>query len=473
MNLRMKLTVGIVVLLMAALGLCCGIMIYKNIQLQEKEAFSYTFGEEKSVIRQFERLSGQFSNAISDQTQRSLHKYAFSEVALTSSEGSEFVLQGPDGDIYNNSGIDARAVLEKYGERKEEAHTAYTYMGAIIFWEHEYFCVVGVEREMHQKTYTISVVRSITDSMNEVKDLGGFCIGIGLFMLFLAAAGAFVYLKWQLRPLQQFQRDANVIAEKYAAAEAVSRTSDVSDEIRSLEKSFDQMQEAVKIHIGEVESKVEEQNMLLSALAHEMRTPVTAITGYAYALKHAKLTEDQRKEAIEFVDSESRRLERLSTKLTQLISVEHTKFTFSNIDLDDFGQRLEQILYAKVAEQGVHVIFSVKKEGEKNSCLYGDRDLLMVLVTNLFDNACKAGATEIQIRLQDSRIEVDDNGSGIERGELDKIMQPFYQGDASRKQEGFGLGLAICKRIARLHNARMTVSSEVGIGSRFIVQMDG
>ena len=99
--------------------------------------------------------------------------------------------------------------------------------------------------------------------------------------------------------------------------------------------------------------------------------------------------------------------------------------------------------------------------------IQGDQDLLLMLLTNLCDNAKKAGATRIEVTLSPEKIRVKDNGKGIEKAEQEHIFEAFYQGDSSRNQEGFGLGLALCQKIARLHHMKLAVESQPGTGTTF------
>lgn len=205
--------------------------------------------------------------------------------------------------------------------------------------------------------------------------------------------------------------------------------------------------------------------MLLSALNHEMKTPVTSITGYSYVLLHSKLAEEQQKEALFYIDSECRRLERLSGKLNQLISLDYmqteTPEEKQHISAATLTQSIQQIL-TPIAEK-YNILLHIKSE--ENACFVGDLDLYLMLITNLFDNARKASASMIQISIAPNCIAVKDNGNGIPQDKLAKVIQPFYQGDDSRNTEGFGLGLALCEKIARIHGANLKIESELGIGT--------
>ena len=215
-------------------------------------------------------------------------------------------------------------------------------------------------------------------------------------------------------------------------------------------------------HIDTVEKTSQERNMLLHALSHEMRTPVTAISGYAYALTHMRMNPEQQEEALDFVESESRRLERLYTKLTELITVTDQKVLLSPIKPEELQTQILAILSPMAEKQGIQLDVNLG-----NRTFLGDIDLLIMLITNLYDNARKAGAKTFTIMMAEGILSAKDDGCGIPKEIQDKIMQPFYQGDASRNQEGFGLGLSLCRRIAFLHGSDLTVESAPGQGCAF------
>lgn len=101
-----------------------------------------------------------------------------------------------------------------------------------------------------------------------------------------------------------------------------------------------------------------------------------------------------------------------------------------------------------------------------HSTLQAEIDLLISALTNLFDNAKKAGAKEIRIFISEKEIYVADDGKGISEQELKKIAQPFYMLDSSRHAEGFGLGLSLVEKIAALHGRKLFIESTEGTGTK-------
>ena len=467
MKLRTKITVAMMTILAMTIAVSMSVMIYKAYSLNEEDSYSSVYIETKSLFDKYIDSETKNVNTLSEEMQFAASRYTFMKLATVKYSGSEYVLQAKDGDIYNNSGIDPRATLDTYGEKFPTEMKSGDYRKVIIKWQGKYYCIVGTSLGDDEDIKYISVVRDITESTNQIKLLGYFCVGISSLLLLLAAAGVFVFLKWQFVPLKNLELQANEIAKKYSDGLSVENESAHQDEIQALSKSFNQMNSITEEYIEKVEANAKEQKLLLTALAHEMRTPVTAITGYAYALKNAALSEEQKAEAITFIDSESRRLERLSTKLTELIALSKKEIEPCEIDMDSWALQLRSILNTKVEQDEISYKLRIKKETCTN--IKGDADLLTEMIINFFDNACKAGATEIEVAIEDDSIQVIDNGPGISEEEIQKITQPFYQGDSSRKQEGFGIGLALCQMIAQAHGAQLKIESALGEGSKFIV----
>lgn len=452
-SLRFRLTAGSVIVLALALMLCCTLIISASSKVIVSSAVSVTVAEEQTLLT---RVQDQLRKIGTVSNENALH-YVFKSISAQSGPGCEYVLQLADSEIYNNSGISPYVLLHAKGTQIEVDNEEYQFLISAI--NGESYCVVGYEFPYYQDAYTISVVKNVTEQMGQIQDLQVYCLTLGFIVTLIAALLIALFLANNLNPLQILRRNAEAIASgDYSDRISVPQ----NDEIGMVADSFNRMAEAVETHIAEVEKTSQERNMLLHALSHEMRTPVTAISGYAYALTHMRMHEEQKEEALEFLESESRRLERLYTKLTQLLTVTDSQIEFAPINPEEFENRINSLLAPMAEKHGICLEIQM-------GCtpIIGDSDLLLMLLTNLYDNARKAGASIVSITLSDRTLSVSDNGCGIPEEILDKIMQPFFQGDASRNQEGFGLGLALCRRIALLHGSDLMVESASGKGTTF------
>lgn len=460
MKLKAKIILSTLILMTAALGISVGVMIIssRNVLLDQIVPI---------VAEQEEQLYNSFSYALPDMSSMSDSKmrettlqYYFKNQAADSGPQSEYVLQTTSKDIYNNSGFDAYEILNTKNVKEYSLHNnsdpvSYCF---IRYDKHEY-CVLGKSIFLPMRTdYYLSIVRDITDDFSSLRILTGICVSASAVCILLTLVFLFVLLRWFLNPIHELQKGAAYISEKNYKNRIPVKS---KDEIGELTTTFNQMAEAVEQHVISIRKVSEEQKMLLAALAHEMRTPVTAITGYSHILRYGKLSVEQTEEAIIFIDEESRRLERLSTKLSQLISMEQ-KIMLHPVDTENLFFSLEKILIplAENDQLELHLV-------EDKSVIMGDEDLLICLISNLFDNAKKAGSSCIHILLEDGTLRIIDDGKGMAKEELDKIMQPFYKIDRSRNREGFGLGLALCHRIAEIHGSDVEISSNPGEGSVF------
>lgn len=464
MKLRFKLTAVMLSLLCAALILFSLLTISACRDLMLEDSVSYTVTGAENLLNQAWQLTGVHGT---DTVKRAIIEYRFRQLALKNGKTKEYVLQENDDIIYNNSGIDAQKALCQADRditvpEKDDAgniHDNRIYSCQVSVNQRDY-CIAGSIYEIDGKNYTISLVHDVSRYMDKVRQITRYCMAISAAVLLLTALTVICLLQHILAPIQTLQKQAADLS----VGNYDVRIPIVShDELAALSQSFNEMADAVKQHIQEVESQSEQRRMLLSALGHEMKTPVTSITGYCWMLLHTRLTPEQQEDALFYVDAECRRLERLSGKLNQLISLEHPdpENLRQTFPAGELGETIRHTLTPPARQ--CNILLHIRTETDVSYT--GDPDLLTMLITNLFDNARKASARIIVIELKKDIISVRDNGNGIPEEQLDRVTQPFYQGDSSRNTEGFGLGLALCEKIAHLHGGTLRIESEYGTGT--------
>ena len=165
------------------------------------------------------------------------------------------------------------------------------------------------------------------------------------------------------------------------------------DEITTVSESFNRMADAVEQHIDAVTAVAEERKMLIGALTHEMKTPLTAIIGYAESLDRAKLNAEQREEAVSFIHREACRLERLSQKMMQLITLtDGADIAIRDVSARELFDTAKQTLQIVADRQETSLSFV--ESGERFAM---DADLITGVLINLVDNACSAGAKHVTV----------------------------------------------------------------------------
>lgn len=258
----------------------------------------------------------------------------------------------------------------------------------------------------------------------------------------------------------------------------LSRRSQIKshDEFGQLSRDFDAMADKLQETISSLESDMQRQESFVGAFAHELKTPMTSIIGFADLLRQGNLEENTRMMASEYIYSEGRRLERLSFKLLDLLLLKKDPIIMKRVWLGSYLAEVERALAPNMKNQNIRLICKAEQKR-----VAFETDLVKSLLYNLVDNATKAlddggiiaiHATAIPDGCQ---FQVVDNGRGMEPEELTKITEAFYRVDKarSRSQGGAGLGLALCKQIVQLHNGNIRFTSEPGKGTHVTVTLYG
>ena len=188
----------------------------------------------------------------------------------------------------------------------------------------------------------------------------------------------------------------------------------------------------------------EKQELLMGALSHEMRTPLTSIIGYSDTLRHVKLKDEQKDRALEHINREGKRLEALSGKMLQMLGLYQNHAI--QMEMTMAGDLLNHVIDME-KEQAEKKAVHLKMECEAFS-MKMDPALMESLLINLIDNALKAtdAGGSIWVKAYEKAgkkiFEVSDTGMGIPEEELGKITDAFYMVDKSRsrKEGGSGLG---------------------------------
>ena len=207
----------------------------------------------------------------------------------------------------------------------------------------------------------------------------------------------------------------------------------------------------------------EKQELLMGALSHEMRTPLTSIIGYSDTLRHVKLKDEQKERALEHINREGKRLEALSGKMLQLLGLYQNHAI--QMEMTPAGDLLKQVIDME-KEQAEKKNVQLKMEYEA-FLMKMDPALMESLLVNMIDNALKATDTggSILVKAYETSgkkiFEVSDTGMGIPEEELGKITDAFYMVDKSRsrKEGGSGLGLALCVKVAEIHAGCLKIES--------------
>jgi signal transduction histidine kinase len=221
----------------------------------------------------------------------------------------------------------------------------------------------------------------------------------------------------------------------------------------------------------------EQQKQFVSDVAHELRTPLSIMSGeLEVALKKERTSEDYR-QVLNSSKQETDRLIELSENLLFLARADQGRQTieFEKLDITDLIGSIIASLQTESTNKGIAMRFEPEEEP---TFAWGQPAMLRRLFFNLIDNAIQYTPSqgEIWISLatckQYAEVKIRDTGVGIPPEDQEKIFDRFYRVDPSRSRtKGYGLGLAISKSIVELHHGSITVRSALGKGSTFTVTL--
>lgn len=354
--------------------------------------------------------------------------------------------------IYNQTVLDPAALLAE-GQSFDKV-SLYEGRRLVISWK-------GMPNEM-----TLLHIVDITDVYLTLYRLAAQIGGVTLALALGAGLAAYVSLRRSLAPLQALSEGANAIA---AGAYDRRAPEDRADEIGRLGRDFNRMARAVEEHIRRVEDSEEKKTLFMGSLTHELKTPLTAISGYAQTLRRARLSEEDREAALGYICQESARLDRLSKKLLRLLELDRrTELDHSLLPAEELLAGAAEACRPAAQAKGVAIELAPCDDRVE-----GDRDLLTDALVNLVDNALKASPAGGVVRLytREGAMVVEDQGEGIPEEELDRLTEPFYMVDKSRsrKSGGAGLGLALTAVILRRHGMSLRFETQTGAGTKAII----
>lgn len=230
--------------------------------------------------------------------------------------------------------------------------------------------------------------------------------------------------------------------------------------------------------LTEIRRLEEVRRDFIANLSHELKTPLTAIRGYAETLLEDKEQDLERiQQQLAVIFRHSRQLEHLMENLLNLSRIESGKdeISLEPVPLRTFVDHLLERFQAQAKVKEIELSNQIREE----ELLKADPSKLNQMLGNLVDNALKYTPEKGRVRIEGSarpgfyELAVEDTGPGIPEGERERIFERFYRLDKSRTRlsGGAGLGLAIVKHLAELHGGRVSAASGAGPGARFEISL--
>jgi signal transduction histidine kinase len=280
---------------------------------------------------------------------------------------------------------------------------------------------------------------------------------------------------------------ASVVQEEPPGLDEVMDILDEASQVRAYSKELEQKSrelEAATAGLRAANERLQELDRLkddfMSTVTHELRTPLTSIRAFSEILLDDPRTHlAERVRFLSIIVKETERLTRLINQMLDMAKIEsgNAEWRADVLDLAEVIEASAEATGQLFRERGVALSLELPAEAPR---VRADRDRLMQVLINLLSNAvkfCEPGHGRVEVRLSTgqggARVEVRDNGPGIQPGDQEVIFEKFRQVGAAdgAKPRGTGLGLPISRRIVEHFGGRLWVESEPGRGATFTFQL--
>ena len=304
-------------------------------------------------------------------------------------------------------------------------------------------------------------------SLNEVDNVMirmgiGIFIG-GIFILFICFLLSLRFADSLIKPIQDLKKTANQLAQgNYNITLNNEKLHD--DEIGDLVRTFEHMAKEI-----DKTRKLKEE--FISSVSHELRTPLTSIKGWSETLGYEGISKEELDLGLGIIQDETERLITLVEELLDFsrLASDRIRLQIGNVNVAKLAKDVVNQLGVKAREKNITLLTEFNTKERDIVEIQGDKNRLRQVLINLVQNSIKFTdeGGYIVVRLSQGEeyttFSVTDNGIGIEKQNLDKVLEKFFQEDYNKS--GSGIGLAISNEIIKLHKGKMILESEKGEGT--------
>lgn len=412
---------------------------------------SFVASNTNSIERMFSAISQNSENitmVISDLSGKVLGAFGtysdeFAQGSLLPADFVEFFKENEDGFLSANAAEDSPHLFYSLPIEDNEGNTA-----GYVF--------VGAPEKMLGRLLSV-IIRSVI---------------LGIIWIMLATLIAvYVISERIIAPLKEISR----AAKKFASGQLDVRVRvHGCQEVAELGAAFNNMAASL-----EVSEKM--RNTFISNVSHDLRTPMTSISGFVDGILDGVIPPEKHKHYLKIVSDEIKRLSRLVVSLLDISRIQagERKFTMTPFDVCEMSRQILFSFEKKIESKSLNIEFDFDEE---NITAIADRDAIYQVIYNVCDNAVKfskdRGTLKISVKKQKNRkclVSIYNEGVGLSQEDLSHIFERFYKSDKSRglDKSGVGLGLYICKTIIEAHGEEIWAESDAGKSCTFSFTVKG
>lgn len=330
-----------------------------------------------------------------------------------------------------------------------------------------YFYFVEQIVTVKHQSYKIHYLKAMGEQAHFLKVLSKSLLATSVLGILCSVFIGIYMSRKMLRPI----RDITNTAKEIECNDLSKRikTQESNDELQELSCTFNHM-------LDRIQAAFEKQNRFVADASHELRTPITVISGYADMLdRWGKKEADILDESIVAIKSEAENMNKLIEKLLFLAQVDQEEQILKR-HFFDMNNLLSEITQETRIIAPNHEVDLVKND---HAIVYADLTYIKEMIRIFIENSIKYTPEKGKITISSVRLEncleilILDTGIGISEEDQEKIFDRFYRSDASRNKSsgGIGLGLAIAKWIAEKHEIALNVFSNVGEGTTVLMKV--
>lgn len=290
---------------------------------------------------------------------------------------------------------------------------------------------------------------------------------VGLTLLFLAG---YFLARASLKPIRGIVKEAESITAQHIHKRLPVKNE--KDELGELSTTFNALLERLEISFNS-------QKMFVSNVSHEMRTPLAALMAELDLALQKERTGEQYRQAMQNVLQDARRMNKLIDGLLNLAKADYQKeqIKMQEIRLDELLLDVREFILRAHPEYHIDLLFEQEEaDDDRLITVMGNLYLLNIAFSNLIENNCKYSDNKssfIQISYWDKHTVIRLSDSGIGMSDTDKahLFTLFYRGTQENVTEGHGIGMALSQKIIHLHQGTISVHSEEGKGTTFVVEL--
>lgn len=388
---------------------------------------------------------------------------------------SSFLIVELDEEIlFNGAGDLGEEILAKLPEYKlNNNHTLKYNDNSYVYGDYKYLIKEMSFETDDAKAGSIYMITRMEKIIPQVKKMViEMFVAIIIVVGFTGIALAIWTQKSIMRPLRKITEATKKITEGDLDF-TLEKTG--NDEFGELCEDFENMRKRLKESTEETIRNEEESKELISNISHDLKTPITAIKGYAEGIIDGVADTPERMEKyIKTIYNKANDMDKLIGELTLYSKIDTNRipYNFNKVNVDEyFSDCVEEIA---VELESKNITLNYFNYVDKNTVIIADPEQLKRVINNIISNSVKYIGNKkgaLNIRINDEidfiHIEIEDNGKGINQKDLPYIFDRFYRTDDSRNsnQGGSGIGLAIVKKIVEVHGGRIWATSKEDTGT--------